>query len=71
MKNFGGSLGASGFVLNPTAEKKAVEGSRNGDESLKGSCGVVQIVLAGQVDKHQESPILRDTPAIVDENLWK
>ena len=43
----------AGFALSPTAEKKAVEGSRNGDESLKGSCSVVQIVfLVGQVDKH-------------------
>ena len=46
-------MGASGFALSPTAEKKAVEGSRNGDESLKGLCSVVQIVvLVGLVDKH-------------------
>ena len=48
-----GNMGASGLALSPTAEKKAVKGSRNGDESLKGSCSVVQIVfLVGQVDKH-------------------
>ena len=58
-------------ALSPSVEKKAVEGSSNGDESLKGPCSVVQIVLVGQDDKHRESPILRDTPAIADENLWK